>query len=234
MLITQPAKATEAFLILHERANRPRDLEFEYMTGQLREELHNLEFGPALDSDAELRARKIGEQLRGLRLKTIVTESFVTPAETARLIALGASLDLESQIRYDSRICESDLSYLTRHRFNKLGAIEADGDPNATLKDWINEQPCEFDSLVAAHVSVWNDYILEFSGHSIAFVLHVEGFLLLTAMLLGLDAKKIGRIHIPRGHPTHVRLHPKRELVVSIANEHFWIKQSRIPFDQYR
>lgn len=233
MLITQPAKVTEVFLILHERANRPLDREFEYMTGRLRAELQNGEFGPALDPDAEMRARILGERLRGFELKSIVTESFVTPAETARVIAMAAGLNPTSQIRYDSRMLEGDLSYLSQSRFDELGNIEADGDPNATLKDWMNQNPRDFDALVAAHISVWNDTVQEFVGNRIAFVLHVEGFLLLTALLLGLDAKKLGRIQISRGSPVHVRLHPERDVVVSITNEYFWTRQSRTPFGQY-
>ncbi|MCK6478486.1 MAG: histidine phosphatase family protein, partial [Phycisphaerales bacterium] len=175
-----PAKPTEVFLLLHERANRPSELEFEYMTGKLRDQLEERRYGPALAEEGVARAERLGTCFKGAKVKRIFTDSFVTALETAKAVARAAGLDPATQVTHDMRIRESDLSYLSKARFTELGALEQGENPNATLRDWMDSCPNDFRSLVSAHLSLWNDLMIKEAGNSFAMVLHVEGVLLLT------------------------------------------------------
>jgi len=227
-----PKEATEVFLILHEQANRPADKEFEYMTGQLRDELERKAYSRVLTEDGEQQARAVGKQLKGVDLQAIVTEDFSVPRETALIIAEELNGG-KVPIITDPRIRESNLSYLTPSRFQYLSEIERAKDPNAVLRDWMRECPDDYESLVLDHVSIWNEFTRKFTGKRFAFVLHVEGFLLYPVLLLGLGPGHIGSIHIPRGHPVHARLLPDERPVISIGDEQFWRERPRAIFGQW-
>jgi broad specificity phosphatase PhoE len=232
-LSIHPNKVTEIFLILHEHANRPPGLEYEYMTGRLRQQLEEGVFGRDLSPEGERRARKMGRCLKGLDIDFIVTEDFSTPRATAQLIAKAGRTDKPIPVNLDERICESDLSYLTRDRFEQLGNAEADGDPNATIRDWMEQCPGDFSALVSKHIEAWNNVVNANTGKRFAFVLHVEGFLLYPTLLFGLPPEKMACIHIPRAHPLHVRLYPAHLPLVSFGDEDYWRSKPLTIFGQY-
>jgi broad specificity phosphatase PhoE len=232
-LLLHPRKPIEVFLILHEQANRPAALEYEYMTGALRAELERRAFGRALTQKGERRARTLGRRLSGLGVAFILTESFVTPLETARLLARSAGGSATIPVVTDTRIRESDLSYLTRRRFLALGKTEAAGDANAGIRDWMEQRPDDFAKLVDAHVSLWNEVVVTNPSRKFALVLHVEGILLYAALLLGAPPGRIASLHIPRGHPLHVRLFPHQPPLVSLGDESHWQSRPSMIFGQY-
>jgi len=232
-LSIHPDKVTEVFLILHERAHRPPELEYEYMTGQLRQQLEEKAFGQELTRVGARRARKIGKHLHELNLACIVTENFSTPRVTARFIAKAAGDEKPIPIILDDRICESDLSYLTRERFQQLGQAEKTGDPNATVRDWMEHCPKNFADLVSKHITVWNEILDNHTGQRFAYVLHVEGMLLYPALLLGLPPEKMACLHISRTHPIHVRLYSNRSPLLSLGDEEYWKNQPLTIFGQY-
>lgn len=232
-LVLNPRKSTEIFLILHERAHRPKGLEYEYMTGRLVKELGRKAYGKVLTPAGQRRARSVGKFLASAGLALIVTDDFIVPYETAFLIAKAAGRRKAIPVHTDQRVRESDLSYLSRARFTSLGETEAAGDPNATIRDWIHLHPEDFEDLVCGHVALWNELVSQNAGSKYALVLHVEGFLLYPTLLLGCPAENMISLHIPRAHPVHVRLWPNRLPVVSFGDEHYW--KSRLPtiFAQY-
>lgn len=203
------------------------------MTGQLRQQLEERAFGRDLTPKGERRARKIGTCLKGLGPSFIITEDFCTPRVTAQLIAKAASNQEPVPVILDNRICESDLSYLARDRFLQLGNAEAVGDPNATIRDWMEQCPEDFANLVSKHIDVWNEVVGANPGKRFAFVLHVEGFLLYPTLLLGLPPEKMVCLHIPRAHPLHIRLYPGHPPLVSFGDEDYWRSQPLTIFGQY-
>ena len=228
-----PGTATEVFLILHEHAHRPQGCEYEYMTGQLRQNLDQNAFGRVLTFEGEERAREVGRRLKGVGLSFIVTESFSVTLETARLVSEESRDNGSVPIMKDARIRESDLSYLSKKRFQELGEAEEHSNPNATIGDWMRRCPTDFEHLVAGHVELWNELLSAHSGERFAFVLHVEGFLLYTVLLLGLEPQMIGSLHIPRAHPIHVRLYQKQNAVISFGDESYWKTRPVTIFGQY-
>lgn len=228
-----PLKPTQVFLILHERAHRPKDLEYEYMTGNLTGELQRRAYGRVLSLEGEHRAQNVGKLFAPLKLSFIVTDDFIVTYETSRLIAKAAARGKTMPIYTDCRIRESDLSYLTRSRFRALGKTEAAGDPNATIRDWMQRCPKDFAGLVSNHIDVWNELLRTQAGKRFAMVLHVEGFLLYLTLLMGCHPQQIVSLHIPRAHPIHVRLWPSRPPVISFGDERYW--KSGLPsiFAQY-
>jgi broad specificity phosphatase PhoE len=232
-LLVNPKRLTEVFLILHERAHRPEDLEYEYMTGKLAEQLEQRAFGPALTAAGRRRARQVGKRLGGLGLSFMVTDPFITVAETAKVIASAAEAEEAVPVTTDRRIRESDLSYLTRRRFESLGRAEAAGDPNATIRDWLEHRPEDFADLVSQHTSLWNQLVEANSGKKFALVLHVEGFLLYPTLLLGSPPERMVCLHVPRAHPVHVRLFPDRLPLTSLGDEWYWNARPATLFGQY-
>jgi len=232
-LVCNPRRITEVFLILHEKTNRPSDLEYEYMTGKLVSRISTGDFGAVLTPEGCRRARALGRRLAGVDLTAIYADDFIVPQETARLIAFGMGSERTVPVFKDGRLGESDLSYLTRRRFQQLGRLEAAGDPNATIRDWIEHCPNDFANLVSRHVEAWNEIIRAHVGRKLALVLHVEGFLLCPALLLGLTGDRMTSLHIPRAHPAHVRLFPDRPPLVSFGDESYWIARPKTIFGQY-
>lgn len=232
-LSVHSSRTMELFLILHEQAYRPEGLEYEYMSGRLAKKLTDREFGRVLTVDGERRARKLGRRLAGLGLAFVVTGDFITPLEASRVIAGAAGNGRTLPVVTDSRLRESDLSYLTRKRFRALGRAEAQGDPNATIRDWIDQRPADFADLVAKHISFWNELVEANGGKKVAIVLHVEGLLLYPVLLLSSPPEKLACFHIPRAHPVHIRLFPDRPPLVSFGDESYWAKRPATLFGQY-
>jgi broad specificity phosphatase PhoE len=232
-LVVHPKRPVEVFLVLHERANRPAALEYEYMTGALRSALGRRIFGPALTDNGMQRAREVGRRLSGLRVKFILTEPFVTPLETAKVLARSAGQRPPIPVITDTRIRESDLSYLTRRRFEALGKAEAAGDPNAAIRDWMTQRPVDFAELVRGHVDLWNEVVAANPSRKFVLVLHVEGLLLYAALLLGAPPRRMASLHVPRAHPIHVRLFPRQPPLVSFGDESHWASRPATIFGRY-
>ena len=232
-LRTHPSQATEVFLILHEHARRPEGREYEYMTGQLRHTLERTECGRALTEEGERRAREMGKRLSHVDLAFIVTEGFITPRETARLVAEEAANGERIPIIEDPRVRESDLSHLSRPRFDELSKQEREVDPSAAIRDWMQQRPEDFNDLVAGHIELWNQFLDAHAGKRFAFVLHVEGLLLYPLLLLGLQPEKITCLLVPRAHPVHVRLYAHRDPLLSFGDEDYWRVRPLTIFDQY-
>ena len=229
-----PTKATEIFLILHEAAYRPAGMEYDYMVGKLIPHLEGKTYGRILTPAGATRARRIGKNLNDVGLARIVTGEFITCRESARLIAEAAGIPLNPvEVVTDGRISESDLSYLSKARFKALGKAEAAGDPNAALRDWMNHQPDDFARLVEGHIELWNELMNRGTGKKFALVLHVEGFLLLSALALGCSPRGMVSMHIPRAHPVHIRLWPDRPPVVSFGDEVYWRTGNSSIYGQY-
>jgi broad specificity phosphatase PhoE len=232
-LIRNPKRMTDVFIILHEKCKRPSELEYEYMTGKLKARIDDRAFGGVLMPDGRRRARALGRKLAGLDLAAIYVDDFIVARETARLIARGTGAEPAITVATDRRLCESDLSYLTRRRFQELGKREANGDPNATIRDWVDRCSEDFASLVSQHVDIWNEIVTAHEGQKVAIVLHVEGFLLYPALLLGLAPEQIVSLHIPRDHPVHVRLFADRPPLVSFGDDSYWLNRPTTIFGQY-
>jgi hypothetical protein len=168
-----------------------------------------------------------------LNLAFILTDSFVTPFETAQILATSIDKPGWIPVLTDQRICESDLSSLTRARFERLGEAEAGGDPNAAIRDWIEQRPDDVADLVSRHVGLWNETVLANAGKKFAMVLHVEGLLLYPVLLLGAAPTQMVSLHIPRAHPIHVRLFPDRPPLLSVGDETYWTSVPSSIFGQY-
>lgn len=233
MINLRPEKPTEVFLVLHETAYRPPGLEYEYMTGQLRTEIQQGKFDRVLAPAGEDRARRLGPLFSQLNLAFVLTDEFPVPLETARCIVAHADSNKATPIRTDTRVRESNLSYLTRTRFEALGKLEAAGDPNAALRDWMDHSPDDFGSLVKGHADLWNDVLSEAAGKTFALVLHIEGFLLYPTLVMGSAPERMTSLHIPRDHPVHIRLWPDRDPVVSFGDENYWRALVPTIFGQY-
>ena len=234
-LVTHPAHPTELFLVLHEQAFRPDGLEYEYMTGRLRDRQGTQELGGrALTEEGERRARAMGRALRGVGISTVVTEGFCVTRETTRLMMEEAGLD-RAAVEYleDGRVGESDLSFLDPARFEELGSAEGEGNPNATLRVWLRECPDDFERIVRDHTALWNELVEPRAGGRLLLVLHVEGVLVLTALALGLPVREMQRLHVPRGCPVHVRLWPDADPTVSLHDEACWRSPPARPFGHY-
>ena len=223
-------------MILHESAHRPAGVEFEYMAGYLRDALQRREFGHALTDTGYERARNVAEQLRDVDIQEIVTDEFPTPLETARLISEGGldsgiltfqisdfypalsdeakrHLKDKERIVTDTRIAESDLSYLTRERFAELTAL---GEPFIFTRDWYAQASQEEKAaLYGGHVEVWNESIERNDGKALAFVLHVEGMQFFVNELLERDQDEMLDLHFRRGSYVHAQVFPDRQAVVS-------------------
>jgi hypothetical protein len=229
----RPSEVTEVFLVLHEHHLRPAALEYEYATGRLRKDLERQSFGEVLSEQSIERLHRLGEQLKGLQLRKIITEDFVVTRETARYLAAGAGLDYSEIVEFDPRVRESDLSYLSADEFKVLGEREAAREINATLTHWMETQPDDFRALRDDHIELWNEALRSFTGGQYLFVLHVEGVLLLTALCLGLPASATGRLLLPRNCPVHITLSPERDPIVGICDFGTWQGIQSTPYARY-
>ncbi len=218
---------------MHEQAYRPEGLEFDYMVGNLREELNNNAFRKLLTIEGENRARAIGISLRTMMPDVIVTEDFATPRETARIISEVAGVGKPISLVFDKRICEGKLSYMSKKHFKELVKIENEGDPNATIRDWISNSPEDFDNLVKMHIDTWNEQIKSYSGERIVFVLHVEGVLLYPTLLLSLKPKMMCCLQIPRSLPINIKLFPDKDPVIRFGITNYCSSLSKSIFSQY-
>ena len=229
MQLEKPNNPTDVYLILHESAFYPRGLEYEYMTGSLRNDLQKRKFGPALTDLGYQRTKKIAGELSNARIEEIITDEFTTPLETARVIAYrgldipqitGNEDNIRRKIREegivaDSRIAESDLSYLTRERFGEL-FFKSKDDPFIFTMDWYAQaSQNEKDILYNGHVEVWNQAMKRNSGKPFAFVLHVEGMQFFMNELLERPRDKMVDLHFKKGNYAHVKVFPDRNTIVS-------------------
>jgi broad specificity phosphatase PhoE len=228
-----PPAATEVFLILHEHHVRPPELEYEYATGRLRNDLEHRKFGEPLSQKSVKRLRELGALLKDRQLRKIITDDFIITRETARHLAAGAGLDHAAIVRLDSRVRESDLSYLGADQFRKLGDIEGAGEANAALLHWMTHRPDDFDALRRGHVELWNESLRSFAGGRYLFVLHVEGILLFTALSLGLASSAMHRLLVPRNCPVHISLAPNRDPIVCICDMETWMGVDASPYARY-
>jgi len=233
MINLRPEKPTEVYLVLHETAYRPPGLEYEYMTGQLRDDIRQRKYERVLAPSGEARARRLGPLFSQLNLAFVLTDEFPVPLETARCLVTRTESNNATPVRTDARVRESNLSYLTRARFEALGKLEAAGDPNAALRDWIDHSPDDFASLVKGHADLWNEVLSEAGGKNFALVLHIEGFLLYPTLAMGAAPERLTSLHIPRDHPVHIRLWPDRDPVISFGDENYWRALVPTIFGQY-
>lgn len=232
-IIRYPEKLTEIFLVMHEQAYRPEGLEFDYMVGNLREDLDNNIYGRYLTVGGEERAKAVGQCIKDVKPEFIVTEDFATPRETARIIAQEAGIAEQISIIFDNRICESNLSYLSKSHFKTLVISEHEGDPNAAIRNWMQNMPDDFDRLIANHLQLWNEMVIKHHGAKFLYVLHVEGILLYLTLLLGLQPTKMCSLHIARSNPIHVRLFPDKDPVISFMHTNPLIKCTDSVFNSY-
>lgn len=228
-----PPTVTEVFLILHEHHLRPSELEYEYATGQLRDDLERKKFGEPLSQKAIDRLSELGVHLKGKLLRKIITEDFIVTRETARHLSAAAGLDHTAAIQFDPRVRESDLSYLSPDQFNNLGKREAAREPNAALLHWMANNPNDFVALQRDHIQLWNEALRSFAGGPYLFVLHVEGILLFTALCLGLSPSVMGRLLLPRNCPVHVTLTPDRDPIVCLCDMETWKGIHATPYAWY-
>lgn len=232
-LVLRPSGAAEIFLILHEHHERPADREYEYATGQLRDDLDRRKFGEPMSQKSIERLRELGAQLKGKPIDRIITQDFIVTRETAQHLAAAAGLPPATTIQFDPRVRESDLSYLSIEEFKALGGREAAGERNATLLHWMARRPDDFQSLVRGYIQLWNETLGPVAGGSWLFVLHVEGILLLTAACLGMPPSAIGRLLVPRNCPVHISLAPDRDPIVCICDMETWKGIKATPFAWY-
>jgi broad specificity phosphatase PhoE len=211
-ITTRTSRTTEILLILHEQALRPSNLEYEYMTGRLIDDLDSGRFGRPLTDDAYGRATLLGERLRGYGYSTIYTDNFITPLETARVIAENIN-DAQTSLMIDRRIRESRLFYLDRQRHQSLVSRVQSGHANAILDDWMDRCPNDLDDLVDGHTELWNDVVRLRQGQKVILILHLEGFLLYPTLLLGLQPSDMSKFNIPRGNPVHILLSDQAPLI---------------------
>lgn len=212
MKLNNSTRPTDVYLILHESAGCPANLFYEYMIGDLRQNLQDQEYGLPLTDEAYQRARQVGRRLQGKGIAEIVTDAFVTPLETAKVIAKEIG---NPRIITDTRIAESDLSYLTRGRLTELEQKSKD-DPFIFTRDWYKQaSQDEIERLVQGHTNIYNESIKRNDGKAFAFVLHVEGMQIYLSKFLGLPPDKMVDMHFRRGNYVHAKVFPDRDPVVS-------------------
>ena len=86
MRLDRPKKSTDVYFILHESARFPADLFFDYMVGNLRQNLQDQEYGLPLTKEGYKRAEQVGKRLKDKNTVEIITDEFITPFETAKVI----------------------------------------------------------------------------------------------------------------------------------------------------
>lgn len=223
----------DLFVVLHESHLRPPELEFEYMVGELRGSLDREEFGPPMTQEAEGRLALLAKRIAPMKVARIVTEDFAITRASAAVLSRCLSAGKPIEIAYDSRICESDLSFMDRELFDKLAMEESQGDVNATLRAWRSCAPEDFSKVVENHLSLWNEICANPVPQTQLFVLHVEGVLLFVAWALQLPILKIDALHIPRGVLLHIRIEPKRDPVVRFICNSTTNSDRTVPFSAY-
>ncbi len=176
---------TTLFFLLHEQQARPKDLEFEYMTGALRDALSRREFGAALTDLAHARCAAVGNRTALSDIQRIITEDFPVCVDTAKEIARRWAHDPE--IILDQRVCESDLSYLTRDEWASLERVGS-ADATAYVTHWISHNEKDVPRVVSRHQSLWKEALG--AASNTLYVLHVEGMSLFTSWALSAEAFK--------------------------------------------
>lgn len=212
ILFTDVEEITNIYLVYHEQALYPQDRLYDYMSGKLRESLEKKEFGDALTKESYERIKLLGKKLKDKNISEIITDDFITCRETAKYIA--EELD-DVPVLFDSRLKESDLSYLTKKRFDELVRI-ARYDPFIFTRDWLrNGDRKNFKQVLSNHIDAFSEDLESNEGKNYLYVLHVEGLQILVSRFLDIPIHKMVNLHFNKGSIVKIELIPGQDPLIS-------------------